>query len=68
MKRKERFMAAVKLQKPDRVLMFDFLFQQPMYEKLIAHKPDTYYGSEAVKCAFALDHDGVWLPFADSQD
>ena len=32
MTRKERFMTAVKVQQPDRVPMFDFLFQQPIYE------------------------------------
>jgi len=63
MKRKERFMAAVRLQEPDRVPMFDFLFQQPMYEKLIGRKPETYNGRDAIECALALDHDGVWLPF-----
>lgn len=63
MKRKERFMAALNLQEPDRVPMFDFLFQQPMYEALIGHRPEAYNGRDAVECALALDHDGVWLPF-----
>ncbi|UCE07786.1 MAG: hypothetical protein JSW07_07070 [bacterium] len=63
MKRKERFMAALKLQEPDRVPMFDFLFQQPLYQKLIGRRPEAYNGSDAVACALALDHDGVWLPF-----
>jgi uroporphyrinogen decarboxylase len=65
MKRKERFMAALSLQEPDRVPMFDFLFQQPMYEALIGHRPEVYNGRDAVACALALDHDGVWLPFGD---
>jgi uroporphyrinogen decarboxylase len=63
MKRKERFMAALSLQEPDRVPLFDFLFQQPLYEALIGRRPDAYNGRDAVECALALDHDGLWLPF-----
>ncbi len=63
MNRQERFLAALHLQQPDRVPMFDFLFQEPLYEALIGHRPGGYNGVDAVKCALALDHDGVWLPF-----
>jgi uroporphyrinogen decarboxylase len=61
--RKERFLTAVRLQQPDRVPMFDFLFQQPMYEALIGRRPASYSGCDAVALALALDHDAVWLPF-----
>jgi uroporphyrinogen decarboxylase len=63
MKRKERFMAALRRETPDRVPMFDFLFQQPLYEKLLGTRPEAYNGRDAVRCALALNHDGVWLPF-----
>ena len=63
MKRKERFLAALRGEVPDRVPMFDFLFQQPLFEELIGHRPGGYNGEDAVECALALDHDGVWLPF-----
>ena len=63
MTREERFLDAVGLGQPDRVPMFDFLFQQPMYEVLIGHRPASYNGSDAVKLALALGHDGVWVPF-----
>ncbi len=63
MKRQERFMAALQRQIPDRVPLFDFLFQQPLYEKLLGVRPEAYNGHDAVRCALALDHDGVWLPF-----
>ena len=63
MRRKARFLAALEHQIPDRVPMFDFLFQQPMFETLIGHRPQNYNGRDAVRCALALDHDGVWLPF-----
>lgn len=61
--RKERFMAALKIQPVDRVPMFDFLFQKPLYEKLIGHRPDDYNSGDAIACALALDHDAVWIPF-----
>lgn len=63
MTRKERFLTALKVQRPDRVPMFDFLFQQPMYEALIGHRPVSYNAKDAVACALALEHDGVWIPF-----
>jgi len=63
MKRAERFLTALRREIPDRVPMFDFLFQQPLYSALIGHSPEGYNGADAVRCALALDHDGVWLPF-----
>jgi uroporphyrinogen decarboxylase len=63
MTRKERFLMAVRGKQPDRVPMFDFLFQQPMYEALIGRRPEGYNSRDAVECALALEHDGVWLPF-----
>lgn len=63
MTRKERFLAAVRHEQPDRVPMFDFLFQQPMYEALIGRRPAAYNAKDAVDCALALSHDAVWVPF-----
>jgi uroporphyrinogen decarboxylase len=63
MGRKERFLAAVRRQPVDRVPMFDFLFQQPMYEALIGRRPEGYNARDAVDCALALEHDAVWIPF-----
>ncbi len=63
MQRSERFLTAVQRGQPDRVPLFDFLFQQPLYEALIGRRPSGYNGRDAVECALALDHDGVWLPF-----
>ena len=34
-----------------------------MYEHLIGHKPGAYNALDAMQCALALEHDGVWLPF-----
>ncbi len=63
MKRKERFLAAIDHQPVDRVPMFDFLFQQPMYQELIGRSPASYNARDAVECALALEHDAVWIPF-----
>jgi uroporphyrinogen decarboxylase len=63
MTRRERFLTALKVQQADRVPLFDFLFQQPLFEALIGHRPGGYNGPDAVQCALALDHDAVWLPF-----
>ena len=63
MTRQERFLTAVEQGLPDRVPLFDFLFQQQMYEDLIGHRPEGYNGRDAIECALALDHDGIWLPF-----
>lgn len=63
MTRKERFLTAVGGGVPDRVPMFDFLFQQPLYEALIGRRPGTYNARDAVALALKLDHDAVWLPF-----
>jgi uroporphyrinogen decarboxylase len=64
MTHRERFLKAVKLQVPDRVPMFDFLFQEPMYEALIGHRPGAYNARDAIALAKALDHDLVWVPFS----
>jgi len=63
MNRKERFLTAIKRQQPDRVPLFDFLFQEPLYEASIGHKPGVYNARDAIACALALNHDAVWLPF-----
>jgi len=63
MTRKERFLTAAQAKQPDRVPMFDFLFQEPMYEALIGHRPGAYNTNDAVAMALALDHDALWVPF-----
>lgn len=63
MDRKQRFMTALRLEEPDGVPLFDFLFQQPIYEHVIGRRPGAYNGRDAVACALGLDHDGVALIF-----
>ncbi|MFZ1934960.1 MAG: uroporphyrinogen decarboxylase family protein [Thermoguttaceae bacterium] len=60
---KDRFLTAVRREQPDRVPLFDFLFQQPLYEALIGRRPEHYNARDAVDCARALGHDAIWMPF-----
>jgi uroporphyrinogen decarboxylase len=63
MKRKERFLSALERKPVDRVPLFDFLFQRPLFKAMIGREPDSYNARDAIECALALDMDGVWLPF-----
>ncbi len=63
MTRRERFLTAVRGGVPDRVPLFDFLFQRPMYEALIGRTPAAYNARDAVALALALENDAVWLPY-----
>ena len=43
---KERFLAALKRQPVDRVPLFDFLFQRPLFQEVIGRVPDAYNARE----------------------
>lgn len=60
-------MTAIQGGTPDRVPMFDFLFQEPLYRDLIGHKPGSYNGPDALDLAIKLGHDGIWVPLAGFQ-
>lgn len=60
---RERFLRALYLQPVDRVPLFDFLFQKPLYQALIGHAPETYNAADALACTYALGLDAVWIPF-----
>jgi len=60
---KERFLRALRLQPTDRVPLFDFLFQKPLYQALIGHAPESYNAADAMACTYALGLDAVWIPF-----
>jgi uroporphyrinogen decarboxylase len=68
MKRKERFLAAINHKPVDRVPMYDFLFQQPLFEALIGKIPQSYNAQDAVELALAINHDFVWIPFGGRHD
>ena len=61
--RKTRFLTALKGGIPDRIPMYDFLFNKDLYNRLLGRRPENYNARDAVECALALDHDGVFVPF-----
>ena len=63
MKPRERFLAALRRQPVDRVPLFDFLFQQPLYGALIGRTPSAYNARAAMDLTLALGLDGVWIPY-----
>ncbi len=60
---KERFIAALNRRQVDRVPMFDFLFQKPLFRKLIGREPAGYNARDAIELTKALGLDGVWIPY-----
>ncbi|QGP91963.1 Uroporphyrinogen decarboxylase [Neomoorella glycerini] len=64
---RERFLKAVCGERPDRVPIFDFLFQKDIYEATIGRRPKSYNARDAVECTLALDLDAVWVPFGGFQ-
>jgi uroporphyrinogen decarboxylase len=63
MRPKERFLAAMEREPVDRVPLFDFLFQRPLFTELIGRTPDAYNARDALDLTVALGLDGVWIPF-----
>lgn len=59
----QRFLAAMHRQPVDRVPMFDFLFQRPLFTKMIGRTPVSYNARDAMDLTVALGLDGVWIPF-----
>lgn len=60
---KERFLRALRREPTDRVPLFDFLFQRPLFQELIGRAPETYNPRDALACTYALCLDAVWIPF-----
>ncbi len=60
---RERFLAALRRQPVDRVPLFDFLFQKPLYTELLGRTPDAYNAQDALALTRALGLDGVWIPY-----
>ena len=60
---RERFLRTLKLEPADRVPLFDFLFQQPLFEAVIGRRPDKYNAADALALTYALGLDAVWVPF-----
>ena len=63
MQPRARFLAALRREPVDRVPLFDFLFQRPLYTRLIGRTPDSYNARDAMDLTVALGLDGVWIPY-----
>lgn len=59
---KERFLAALSLEEPDRVPVFDFLFCQDLFQEVIGRRPTSYNTPDAVELTLKLGLDGIWIP------
>lgn len=60
---RDRLMTALSLGVPDRVPVFDFLFQRGVFEATLGRRPESYNARDAVECAQELGLDGIWIPF-----
>jgi hypothetical protein len=63
MRPKDRFLLALKRQAVDRVPLFDFLFQRPLFTELIGRTSATYNARDAMDLTVAMGLDGVWIPY-----
>lgn len=63
MRPKDRFLAALKREPVDRVPLFDFLFQRPLFQELTGRAPDAYNARDAMDLSVAMGLDGVWIPY-----
>jgi uroporphyrinogen decarboxylase len=60
---RERFLRTLRLEPTDRVPLFDFLFQKPLFQAIIGRMPASYNARDALDCTYALGLDAVWIPF-----
>jgi uroporphyrinogen decarboxylase len=63
MTRKERFMAAVKGWKPDRVPVFDFLSSKKLFKYTNGRDPVSYEARDIMECSIKLGLDAAFIPF-----
>lgn len=59
---RERFLTAMEHRQPDRIPLFDFLFQQDLFKEVLGRRPEVYNAEDAVACSFKLGMDSVWIP------
>jgi len=60
---KDRFLAALGRKPVDRVPLYDFLFQRPLFTELIGRTPEVYNAKDAMALTLAMGLDGVWIPY-----
>jgi len=59
---RERFMKAIRREQPDRVPIFDFLFQKDIYQATIGRRPQTFNARDAIECTLAFGLDAACIP------
>lgn len=59
---RERFLTAMHHGQPDRVPLFDFLFEQDLFQAVNGRRPEVYNAEDAVECSLRLGMDAVWVP------
>jgi uroporphyrinogen decarboxylase len=58
---RERFLIALRGGQPDCVPQFNFIYSQPLYEKLLGYRPEAYNARDAVKASLLLGMDAVYV-------
>lgn len=56
---RQRLLTALRGGQPDRVPIFDWPFNQALYEELLGFRPAAYNGRDAARLALALGLDGA---------
>lgn len=59
---RERYLTAMHHGQPDRVPLFDFLFEQDLFQAVNGRRPEVYNAEDAVECTLRLGLDAVWVP------
>ncbi len=62
MKSRERFVAALNCEVPDRVPVYDFLFSPRLQKELLGFTTELYDGASQVRLASNLGLDGIFIP------
>jgi len=58
---RERFIKALCLEEPDRVPLFDFIFNPDIFREVLGHFPPVE-AKDWVECSIKMGLDGLWLP------
>lgn len=59
---RERFLTALNHGQPDRVPLFDFLFQKDLFEAVNGRRTEVYNAEDAVELSLRVGLDSVWIP------
>ena len=58
---RERFLTALRGGKPDRVPLFDLLFNRELFEIAIGYRPESYNARDVAQCGVEIGLGGVWV-------